>query len=252
MAYSVNEAKQLVVKAGIELVKSGLIARTWGNVSARISDTQFIITPSGRPYETLTEDELVTVNISDCSYEGDIKPSSEKGIHAAAYKARPEVNFIIHTHQVKASVISVTGEGIDNVPSEYKTLLGPSVPNAAYGMPSTDKLKKGVEEAVIENPNSKAVIMRHHGTMCMGLDYDNAFEIALALEKLCDETIKENYLSKSNKQSFDSDEMLEFFLRKKSKKYSLNKNVGDLGNSSRSDDKYTVVYTDGSSYTSKV
>ena len=58
MAYELEEAKKLVVAAGKKLVESGLIARTWGNVSARISDTQFVITPSGRAYETLTPEEL--------------------------------------------------------------------------------------------------------------------------------------------------------------------------------------------------
>ena len=85
MAYDVEEAKKLVVEAGKKLLETGLIARTWGNVSARISDTQFVITPSGRAYDTLTPDEVVVVNIDDCSHEGDIKPSSEKGIHADAY-----------------------------------------------------------------------------------------------------------------------------------------------------------------------
>ena len=96
----INKAKEIVVMAGKKLVESGLIARTWGNVSCRVSDTQFVITPSGRAYETLTPEEIVLVNISDLSYEGDIKPSSEKGIHAEAYKHRHDVNFVIHTHQI--------------------------------------------------------------------------------------------------------------------------------------------------------
>ena len=69
MAYEIEEAKRLVVEAGKRLVESGLIARTWGNVSARISDTQFVITPSGRAYEDLTPEEVVVVNIADCSHE---------------------------------------------------------------------------------------------------------------------------------------------------------------------------------------
>ena len=63
--YDVQTAKELVVLAGKRLVETGLIARTWGNVSARISDTQFVITPSGRAYETLTPEEVVVVNIDD-------------------------------------------------------------------------------------------------------------------------------------------------------------------------------------------
>ena len=61
MAYDVEEAKKLVVEAGKKLLETGLIARTWGNVSARISDTQFVITPSGRAYDTLTPEEVVVV-----------------------------------------------------------------------------------------------------------------------------------------------------------------------------------------------
>lgn len=108
MAYDVEEAKKLVVEAGKKLLETGLIARTWGNVSARISDTQFVITPSGRAYDTLTPEEVVVVNIDDCSHEGDIKPSSEKGIHADAYKHHPLVNFVIHTHQKAATIVSIT------------------------------------------------------------------------------------------------------------------------------------------------
>ena len=59
----IMQAKELVIKAGKELIESGLIARTWGNISCRISDTQFVITPSGRAYETLTPEEIFLVNI---------------------------------------------------------------------------------------------------------------------------------------------------------------------------------------------
>ena len=130
MAYEIQEAKRLVVQAGKRLVESGLIARTWGNVSARISDTQFVITPSGRAYEDLTEDEIVVVNIEDCSHEGDIKPSSEKGVHAAAYRHHPTVDFVIHTHQKAATIVSITGMEIRNVYKEYADVLGEKVPCA--------------------------------------------------------------------------------------------------------------------------
>ena len=89
MAYEIEEAKKLVVEAGKKLIETGLIARTWGNVSARISETQFVITPSGRAYETLTPDDIVVVNIDDCSYEGDIKPirkrRSRSGLQASSH-----------------------------------------------------------------------------------------------------------------------------------------------------------------------
>jgi len=173
MAYEINEARALVVEAGKKLVETGLIARTWGNVSARISDTQFVITPSGRAYETLEPKDLVVVNIADCEYEGDIKPSSEKGIHADAYRLRPDVDFVIHTHQVNASALSPIG----------REIMG--VPVADYGMPSTDGLRKAVAKVVEANPDNKAIIMKHHGALCLGANYDEAFKVAEDLEKIC-------------------------------------------------------------------
>ena len=188
----IMEAKELVVRAGKEVVASGLIARTWGNISCRIDDKQFVITPSGKPYETLTPDEIVLVNIEDCSYDGDIKPSSEKGIHAEAYKLRPEVNFVIHTHQKIASVVSALGLDINNVTGKSREVIGDNVPVGSYGLPGTGKLRKGVVEAMMRS-DSKAVIMAHHGAVCMGTDYDDAFAVARELETVCDEFIRNKY-----------------------------------------------------------
>jgi len=56
-----EQAREKVVLAGKKLLESGLIARTWGNVSCRISDRQFVITPSGRSYESLSPGEIVAV-----------------------------------------------------------------------------------------------------------------------------------------------------------------------------------------------
>ena len=88
MVYTEEEARRIIVQAGHRLVKKGLTARTWGNISARISDTHFAITPSGRAYETLQPEDIVVVKIEDCSWEGDQKPSSEKGIHADVYRRK--------------------------------------------------------------------------------------------------------------------------------------------------------------------
>lgn len=182
------KAKELVIKAGHELLKSGLIARTWGNVSCRVNEKQFVITPSGRAYEDLTPDDIVLVNITDLSYEGEVKPSSEKGIHASCYELRPECNFVIHTHQKNASVVSALGVDINNLKGEARELIGDCVPSAAYGLPGTGKLRKGVVEAIKRTP-SKAVILAHHGAVCLGDDYEHAFKIANELEAVCEKYI---------------------------------------------------------------
>ena len=188
----IMEAKELVIKAGIELLKEGLIVRTWGNISCRVSDTQFVITPSGIAYEDLTPEKIVLVNVADCTYDGDIKPSSEKGIHAACYMLRPEVNFVIHTHQVNASIVSALGRDINNVTGEDKDVIGDNVPIAAYGLPGTGKLKKGVIAAITRS-DSKAAIMAHHGAVCMGTSYEDAKDVASRLENVCERFVLNKY-----------------------------------------------------------
>lgn len=184
MAYPVDEAKKLVIEAGLRLKNEGLIVRTWGNISARISDTQFVITPSGKAYEDLTLDDIVVVDIKKCTYEGNIKPSSECGIHADVYAMRPEVDFVVHTHQTYASVVSIVGEDIELSEDEQK-FLGEKIPCAEYGMSSSAPLRKQVKKALKKNSGCSSMLLRNHGVLCMGTDFENAFEISSCLEQVC-------------------------------------------------------------------
>lgn len=191
MAYTIDEAKKDVIRAGKELLESGLIARTWGNISARVSATQFVITPSGKAYDSLTPDDIVLVDMEDgqpIAEEGKpyVKPSSEKGIHVAAYHLRPDVNFIIHTHQNYATALSTLGRQfhLKNINQKVKDTIGPFIPTAKYGLSGTNKLKKNVEFSIKKYPQAKTVLMRNHGVLCMGKDYDDTFKIAHTLEKV--------------------------------------------------------------------
>lgn len=244
MAYEIQEAKELVVKAGKELIEKGLIARTWGNVSARISDTQFVITPSGRAYEDLTPDEIVVVNIEDCSHEGDIKPSSEKGVHAAAYRHHPEVNFVIHTHQKAATIVSITGMDVVNVYDEFKGVLGNLIPTADYAMSTTDSLRKKVENCMILNPSVRAIMLMHHGALTMGDDYDHAFALAENLEACCEKVIKDNYLRHSWAKTYSDEDKRNYFLNKNGSG-KMPECVCDLGSSVRNGSIFTLTYDDG-------
>lgn len=192
------KAKEIVVEAGKKLVSTGLIARTWGNVSCRVNDESFVITPSGRAYETLTTDDIVLVKLSDLSYDGDIKPSSEKGIHAQCYLLRPECNFVIHTHQVNASIVSALGNDINNITGESREIIGDNIPVASYGLPGTGKLRKGVVNALLRS-DSKAAIMKHHGAVCLGENYDDAFKVASEVEKVCQRYLFEKYSAATEK-----------------------------------------------------
>jgi L-fuculose-phosphate aldolase len=178
-----KQAKDEVIRAGKELVERGLVARTWGNVSCRIDADTFAITPSGIAYENLAPENIVVVNINTLEYEGEIKPSSEKGIHAAAYRIDPAVNFVIHTHQTYASCLSVAGFASLNPAPTEAALLGGAVLLADYGLPGTKKLKKNVEKALAAG--STAVLMAKHGALVTGPDREAAFKRAVVLEDMC-------------------------------------------------------------------
>ncbi|MBR3756144.1 MAG: class II aldolase/adducin family protein [Firmicutes bacterium] len=178
-----TEAKRQVIKAGIELSQSGLIARTWGNVSCRTDEEHFVITASGRNYLTLTEDEVIEVNMEDLGYEGDIKPSSEKKVHKEVYRLKPNASFVIHTHQSNASAVGAMGLSEIKMDKDYPG-IGDRVLVAGYGLPGTKKLCKNTADAIAAY-NGQAVIMANHGAVCYGSSYEEAFQVARTLEEAC-------------------------------------------------------------------
>ena len=188
-------AQQQVVDAGIRLVESGLIARTWGNVSCRVSDTHFVITPSGRNYLTLSPADIVKVAIADLRYEGNIVPSGEKGIHAEIYAQCPKVNFVIHTHQENASVLSALDMASIPAPQKYDLLKG-DVPCTPYALPGTKKIRRGVADALCKGCGN-GLILKNHGAVCFGSDAEEAFRAAAELENACGEFISAKYKESS-------------------------------------------------------
>ena len=252
MAIEKRKAQELVVKAGLELMESGLIARTWGNVSARISDNVFVITPSGIPYEKLTPDDIVEVTIDELEYdENGLKPSSEKGVHAAAYKHHPEVDFVIHTHQIAASAVSVTGRDVP-VSGDAKAFLGAVVPNAEYGMPSTGKLKDAVDAVIAANPTSKAFLMRHHGTVCLGKDYDDAFKVVNTLEDFCKEIMAKTVAGVGHNDKLTDADLAAVYTAAVVPPENRDIACEDLGSSLREGDTFTLFMDGGERYVCSV
>lgn len=185
-----ERARKEVIEAGRRLVSSGLIARTWGNVSCRVDSEFFIITPSGRDYLGLKPEDLVKVAIKDCSYNGSVKPSSEKGIHRDLYELRPDQNFVIHTHQKYASVMGTLKLNQINLVEKYEHLSNVVI-CAQYGLPGTKTLRKHVKEAVGAGKGN-AVLMKNHGALCFGIGMEDAFQTATKLEEACKHAMEQS------------------------------------------------------------
>lgn len=176
------DAKQAVADAGRKLLHEKLVARTWGNVSCRTGPLSFVITPSGLSYESTTADDVVSYDMTTGKWEGTRKPSSEKGVHAAAYAQFPEAGFVIHTHQTYASALGLAGFQSDLFSKEVRQSLG-GVALASYGLPSTKKLSAKVTTALATGAH--CVLMVQHGAVIVGKNQEDAFERAKLLEAAC-------------------------------------------------------------------
>ena len=137
-----EDIKKEVLETSIKMSKIGLVAGTWGNISARVDQHRMIITPSGVSYDVLKSEDMVLANIHDLSYEGKLKPSVECPLHAEIYKARPEINAIIHTHSINASSIAAARKDIPPILDDMVQIVGGSIRITEYTLPGSEQMAK--------------------------------------------------------------------------------------------------------------
>lgn len=181
-----------ICAAGIRLVKEGLVARTWGNISIRIDEQTIAITPSGVKYEDVCPEHIAVININDGSFNGDVKPSGERKLHMEIYRRQPQSGAIIHTHQLNASVCSAVRKDVPVLSAADREILSAEIIRCgSYGLPGTKKLSS---ETVKAAGNSKCALMANHGAVCIGRDIEEAFTVSKTLEKVCEEFIKRSFI----------------------------------------------------------
>ncbi len=185
-----RKARKLLVDTGRELLKTGLVARTWGNISCRLDTDSFVITPSGLDYTKTGEEDIVKMNLSTGEWQGIHKPSGERRVHIAAYQVFSEVNFVIHTHQTYATALGLAGfPHMDITEKEKKTLGGIEISD--YGLPGMKKLTNAVKAAL--QTGAKVVFMIHHGVLICGGTQEETMNKAILLEGICKRNIKGSF-----------------------------------------------------------
>lgn len=207
--------RELLVKAGLRLLHEGLVSRTWGNISIKVTDSEMLVTPSGKFYEEVTPEDMVLVNFKTNEYKSEIKPSSEFKMHSGIYNDRKDVNAIIHTHQMNASTCAAARREVPAVLDDLAQIVGPSVRVAEYALPSTNKIVKATVKAL---KGRNAALMANHGAVCVGRDLDEAFVVCEVLEKGCKAFIEAEFLGGAKHiNKFEAWAMHQFYLRKYSK-----------------------------------
>ena len=108
-----KELKAQVCEANLLLQKYNLITFTWGNVSGIDREKGLIvIKPSGVPYEGMTAEDMVVVDLEGRTVEGKWKPSSDTDTHVVLYNAFPGLGGVVHTHSRWATTFAQAGRGI--------------------------------------------------------------------------------------------------------------------------------------------
>ena len=164
-----------------EMAERGLVSGTAGNVSRRDPDTGWVaITPTGRPYATLTA-ELVSLLDPAGQIQAGEPPSREYPLHASLYRARPDIGAVVHTHSPAISALAILGSELPPVLIEMAYAVGGAVPCAPFQPPGSQQLG---EEAVRTLGDGRAVILANHGLVVVG----EAGPVALELARLVEET----------------------------------------------------------------
>lgn len=188
-----EQLKQQVLEANLQLPEHHLVTFTWGNVSGIDRESGLVvIKPSGVEYSKLQAEDMVVVDLEGNVVEGHLKPSSDTATHLALYKEFEDIGGIVHTHSQWATIWAQAGRSIP--------ALGTTHADYFYGeIPCTRKMTKHEIEGAYELETGNVIIetfagkspaelpgvlVNNHGPFCWGKDAHNAVHNAVVLEEI--------------------------------------------------------------------
>jgi L-fuculose-phosphate aldolase len=181
MTVATEKAREQVLKISLRMVENALVTGKWGNFSVRIPQEKLIaITPRILPYGTLQIRDIVVLNMEGQIIEGVCPPSNEFCLHQAIYKARDDVNAIMHTHSTFASALAVARKPIPPILEDLARYVGNEVPVAPYARAGTPELAGVAVETLAQN---NAILLANHGVVGVGRTALEALIVCQVVEK---------------------------------------------------------------------
>jgi len=188
-----EKLKEEVLAANLELPERELVTYTWGNASGIDRENNLVvIKPSGVPYDKLTKDKLVVVDLEGNKVEGDLAPSSDTATHLVLYRNFPEIGGVVHTHSPWATSWAQAGESIP--------ALGTTHADYFYGeIPCTRDLTKEEVEGNYEVETGRVIVetfadrsplympgvlVKNHGPFTWGETAEEAVHSSVVLEEI--------------------------------------------------------------------
>ncbi len=161
-----------LVATSRRLHQMGWVANHDGNLSVRLHGDRLLITPTAYSKLDVDEASLIIVDLQGKVLEGRKKPFSELELHLAAYRARPEVEVVLHAHPPCATAFGLVGLELAPVAMpEIVVSLGDRIPTVPRAMPKTPEAVKGVEAAAALGD---AMLLAGNGALTLGADLNQA------------------------------------------------------------------------------
>lgn len=188
-----EELKEKVFQANLDLVKNGLVILTWGNVSAIDRESGLVvIKPSGVSYYDMKAEDMVVVDLDGNLVEGNLRASSDTPTHLALYRRFKEIGSVVHTHSTYATAWAQAGMSIPNIGTTHADHFHKDVP--CTGELTEENIDKAYEAAQgdliadafegMDPMHTPAVLVKHHGPFTWGKDAADAVQNAVVLEEV--------------------------------------------------------------------
>ncbi|NCB66260.1 MAG: L-ribulose-5-phosphate 4-epimerase [Bacilli bacterium] len=191
-----EQLKEEVFQANLELPERGLIKYTWGNVSAVDREKGlFVIKPSGVGYDDMKASDMVVCDFDGNVIEGDLNPSSDMPTHAVLYKEFPEIGAVVHTHSTWATIWAQAGLDVPAMGTTHADTFYGTVPCARFLTQA--EIDRGYEEetgnAIVETFRERGikpmevpgVLLHGHGPFTWAKDAKGAVLSAVVLDEVC-------------------------------------------------------------------
>lgn len=188
-----EQLKEEVCKANLDLVKHGLVIFTWGNVSAIDRKSGLVvIKPSGLSYDAMKPSDMVVVDLDGNVVDGNLRPSSDMPTHVVLYKAFPAIGGVVHTHSTYATAWAQAGIDLPNIGTTHADYFHDAIPCTAdmtkeevtgqYELETGNVIVKRFEG--INPVHTPGVLVKNHGPFSWGTSADDAVHNAVVMEQV--------------------------------------------------------------------
>jgi L-ribulose-5-phosphate 4-epimerase len=171
-----------ICKLNQDLLRYGLVTWTSGNASGRDPESGLVvIKPSGVPFDDLTPENQVIVDLEGNVVEGDLRPSSDVYAHLYVYRRRPDVMGVVHTHSNYATAFAALGRPIPVYLTAMADEFGGPIPIGGYAKVGNDEIGREIVRSIGDSP---AILMVNHGVFTVGRTPTASVKAAVMVEDI--------------------------------------------------------------------